>query len=181
MPMCPDLQAHTVARHLGNLVTGFAGVNWPSWEGVGLRATLSPTSAGRKMSANRVFFPQQALDAWLEQGRIALVGDELTISPEGRRFSLTAAVRFMAEVAENNDSRGLVGKIKTLEQLHELAGEHDMGSVIIGDNAYEVIDGFLGEPAPMLAKGGPRRSLANAKAPQPPDPNDPLTALLQQM
>ena len=133
------------------------------------------------MSANRVFFPQQALDAWLEQGRIALVGDELTITPEGRRFSLTAAVRFMAEVAENNDPRGLVGKIKTLEQLLELGGEHDLGSVILGDNAYEVIDGFLGEPAPGVNKSGARRSLVNAKAPMPPDPNDPLTVLLQQI
>jgi hypothetical protein len=132
------------------------------------------------MGVNRVFFPQQALDAWLEQGRIALVGDELTITPEGRRYSLTTAVRFIAEVAENSDPRDLVGKIKTLEQVQELAGEYTAGSVIIGDSAYEVIDGFLGEPAPLSSKSAARRSLANAKAPHPDDPNDPLSMLLQQ-
>ena len=131
------------------------------------------------MGTNRVFFPQQALDTWLEQGRIALVGDELTITPEGRRFSLTAAVRFMAEVAENGDSLGLVGRIKTMAQVEALAGEHCPGSVIIGDSAYEVVDGFLGEPA-ALSKSAARRSLANAKAPKTPDPDDPITALLRQ-
>jgi hypothetical protein len=131
------------------------------------------------MGINRVFFPQQALDSWLEQGRIALVGDELTITPEGRRYSLTAAVRFLAEVAENSDPRGLVGKVKTLEQVEALQGEYSAGSVIIGDNAYEVVDGFLGEAA-ALSKAAVRRSLANAKAPRTPDPDDPLTILLRQ-
>ena len=32
------------------------------------------------MGKNRVFFPQQALDSWLEQGRIGLVDDEMTPS-----------------------------------------------------------------------------------------------------
>ncbi len=162
-------------------MTGFAGVNWAFLGRRGAACYPQADFTERMMGANRVFFPQQALDAWLEQGRIALVGDELTITPEGRRFSLTAAVRFMAEVAENRDPRDLVGKIKTLEQVQELAGEHCAGSVIIGDNAYEVVDGFLGEPAPAVAKAASRRSLSNARAPQAPDPNDPLTSILQQI
>jgi hypothetical protein len=131
------------------------------------------------MSANRVFFPQQALDTWLETGRASLVGDELTILPEARRFLLTSAVRFVAEVAEGRDPHDLVGKVKDLEQLAAIQGEHSAQSVIIGDNAYDVIEGFLGELLPALKKSGARRSASGAKPPNV-DPDDPLTRLLSQ-
>lgn len=136
----------------------------------------SPRGAG--MAANRVFFPQQALDEWLEQGRVALVGDELTAGPEGRRFQLTSALRFVAEVAGNEDAHDLVGKVKTIEQVQALQGEHCADSVIVGDNAYQVVEGFLGDPlAPK--KTPPRRSLSGAKVPRATDDNDPLHRLLQ--
>jgi len=100
------------------------------------------------MNPNRLFFPQQALDEWLETGRITLVGEELTVVPEGRMFGLTQAVRFMAEVAEGNDPHDLVGKVKTLEQVQAMTAEYCAGSVILGDNAYEIIDGFLAQALP---------------------------------
>lgn len=131
------------------------------------------------MTANRVFFPQQALDTWLEQGRVALVGDEMTITPEGRRFLLTSAVRFIAEVTEGGDPNDLVGKVKDLEQVLALSGEHSSNSVIMGDHAYDVIEGFLGEPLPTLKKNTTRRSVAGGK-PQVVDPNDPIPRLLSQ-
>jgi hypothetical protein len=130
------------------------------------------------MSVNRVFFPQQALDTWLESGRATLVGDELTILPETRRFRLTSAVRFTAEVAEGRDPHDLVGKVKDLEQVAAFQGEHAAESVILGDNAYDVIEGFLGELLPASKKSA-RRSAASAKAPSI-DPDDPLTRLLSQ-
>jgi hypothetical protein len=100
------------------------------------------------MASNRVFLPQQALDRWLGQGRVGLVDDLLSIPPGGRRFQLVSALRFMAEVAGNDDPHGLVGKVKSLEQVQALNGEHYSDSVILGDNAYQVIEGFLGEPLP---------------------------------
>lgn len=97
------------------------------------------------MGKNRVFFPQQALDSWLEQGRIALVDDEMTLKPDGQRYRLVSAIRIMAEVAEGNDPHGLVGKVKTIEQIGELGGDHQADSLVLGDNAYQVIEGFLGD------------------------------------
>lgn len=131
------------------------------------------------MSANRVFFPQQALDEWLEQGRVWLVGDELTLPPEGRRFQLTSALRFLAEVAETEDPHDLVGKVKTLEQVTAMNGEHYADSVILGDNAYQVVEGFIGEPLPAT-KLSTRRSLLGAKAAGATDENDALSRLLRQ-
>jgi hypothetical protein len=103
------------------------------------------------MGANRVFFPQQTLDEWLEQGHIALVGDELTVSSAGRHLRLHGAVHFVAEVAGSEDRNALVGKVKTHEQVGELGGEHVADSVILGDNAYQVVEGFIGELLPKVA------------------------------
>ena len=98
------------------------------------------------MAANRVFLPQTALDEWLTDGRVDVAGDVMTLQPEGRRFKLKTALRFLAEVAEGGDESGLIGKVKDLDQLEALGGEHCSDSVILGDNAYEVIEGFVGEP-----------------------------------
>ena len=117
------------------------------------------------MGKNRVFFPQQALDSWLEQGRIALVDDEMTLKPDGQRYRLISAIRVLAEVAEGNDPHGLVGKVKTIEQIAALGGDHQADSLVLGDNAYQVIEGFLGdanEEADQAAATGIGTSLASA-------------------
>jgi hypothetical protein len=97
------------------------------------------------MGKNRVFFPQQALDSWLEQGRIALVDDEMTLKPDGQRYRLLSAIRILAEVADGNDPHDLVGKVKTIEQISGMGGDHQADSLVLGDNAYQVIEGFLGD------------------------------------
>jgi hypothetical protein len=102
------------------------------------------------MGVNRLFFPQEALDAWLDQGRAVLESDTLTFNPEGRRFKLQEAVRFLSEIAGGGDVNKLVGKVKTKEQLTELGGEQCSDSVILGDDAYEVVEGFVGEPLPGI-------------------------------
>ena len=126
------------------------------------------------MGANRVFFPQQALDQWLEQGKVSLVDNELTITPAGRRFALHGALHFIAEVSGSGDPHGLVGKVKSLEQVQSLNGEHYSDSVILGDSAYQVVEGFLGEPVPASASA---RKAAQKAAPLA--ASDPLARLLE--
>jgi hypothetical protein len=130
---------------------------------------------GFAVAGNRVFLPQQALHQWLGQGRVTLVDDELTITPAGRRFRLVSAVRFLREVGGASDTAGLVGKVKTVEQVQALQGELCADSVILGDNAYEVIEGFLGEPLPASAA----RKGSGSRVPVPQDEqlDDPLARL----
>ena len=120
------------------------------------------------MSRNRVFVSQETLDSWLSNERVTVEGEIMTLLPERQRFRLTTAVHFLKEVAEGGDEPALVGKVKDLDAVTELGGDHVSGSVVIGDNAYEVIEGFLGDPMhePMdegheVAVGG---SLAAATA-----------------
>lgn len=96
------------------------------------------------MNDCRLFISQEALDAWITEGRAEIVGDELRERGTGRVYRLREGVRFLAEVSGASDEAALVGKVKDLDQLAELKAEHMAGSVIMGDNAYEVQSGFVG-------------------------------------
>jgi hypothetical protein len=97
------------------------------------------------MSTTRVFLPQDTLEAWLANGRGHVVGETLFLA--GSAFDLESAVRFMSEVAGGGDAQNLVGRVKSLSQIEQLGGEHCSDSVVLGDNAYEVIEGFLASPS----------------------------------
>lgn len=97
------------------------------------------------MPTNRAFFSQDLVGRWLAAGHITLEGEVLTCVPDGPAFRLTTALHFIHEVASGDDAPRLCGKVKTLAAVEELSGEHAPGSVVLGDHAYEVVDGFLGE------------------------------------
>jgi hypothetical protein len=44
-----------------------------------------------------------------------------------------------------NDTAKLLGKVKTLDALKQMGAEHYMQSVILGESAYKVQQGFLAE------------------------------------
>lgn len=100
------------------------------------------------MVTNRAFFSQEAVDRWLADGLISLEGEVLGLLPDGPTFQLSSAVLFLREVASGKDPNGLCGKVKSLTAIEALSGEHALGSVVLGDEAYEVTDGFLAEVEP---------------------------------
>ncbi len=93
---------------------------------------------------NRVFFPQDVLDEWIVDGRIELSGGELTITAEMRVFRVAEAVHILGEVTGAEDVHELVGRVKSRAFLGELGAEVLQGSMLIGDNAYDVVEGFMG-------------------------------------
>lgn len=95
---------------------------------------------------NRVFFPQEALDEWVADDRVDFAGDELTIKAESRRYRMIEAVRVIREVTDGKDPNELVGKVKSRNFMTELGAEIMEGSMILGDNAYDVVPGFVGAP-----------------------------------
>lgn len=98
------------------------------------------------MASHRVFVSQETLDIWLADERVNVDGDVMTLRPEGQKFKLLTAFHFIREVADGGDEQNLVGKVKDLEQLTAIGGEHCSDSVILGDNAYEIVEGFIGAP-----------------------------------
>jgi hypothetical protein len=95
---------------------------------------------------NRVFFPQTALDEWVSDNRVDLKGEDLLLKSEGRRYRIIEAVRVMREVTGADDPHELLGRVKTRAFLTELGAEMLESSMILGDNAYDVIQGFVGAP-----------------------------------
>ncbi len=121
------------------------------------------------MANTRVFLPQEILDQWLTDGRVEVQGETMTVLQAGLRFELKTAVRFLEELAGGGDEAQLVGKVKDLEQLASLGGEHCADSVILDDNAYQVVEGFVGEPVES-SNPGPSPTAGT-------EPEDELTAL----
>lgn len=118
------------------------------WERGSARAVLP----WARMRENRLFVPQQMLDHWLSEERVEVEGETMVVKPEGQRFTLTTAVLFKAEVTGSPDANALLGKVKDLEQLARIGAEHYADSVIFGDNAYQVVEGFAGTPIRVEAE-----------------------------
>ncbi len=95
---------------------------------------------------NRIFFPQAALDQWVLEGSVELVGNQLTILGEGRRYRIAEAVHVLREVSGSPDVNDIVGKVKSRVFFEELGAEVFEDSMIIGENAYDVKTGWLGAP-----------------------------------
>jgi hypothetical protein len=102
--------------------------------------------------ANRVFFPQAALDEWIVDGSVELDNGELTILAEGRRYRLAEAVRVMREVSGAGDAQELVGRVKARTYLEQLGAEIVEGSMLLGEAAYDVEPGWLGIPIGTFAE-----------------------------
>jgi len=104
------------------------------------------------VAQNRLFVSQETLDVWLSNERVSVDGEIMTLKPEGQQFRLLTAVHFLNEVANGGDEQHLVGKVKDVAQVEGFGGELCSGSVILGDNAYEVVEGFVGEPLGPIAQ-----------------------------
>ena len=100
---------------------------------------------------NRVFFPQASLDQWGIDGKVDLGPSELILLADGRRYKVVEAVRVVAEVTGANDAHGIVGKVKPKAALDEIGAEILENSMIIGDNAYDVVPGWMGTPTTPFA------------------------------
>jgi len=124
------------------------------------------------MGKNRVFFSQEALDRWLVEGHVEISGAELTIVKERRRYRLVEAIRIVSEEAGHTDPDELVGKVKTVLYLTELGAELLGDSMVLGDNAYRVVPGWLGSPIGTLAEHRAERTERVSRAPAPPAGSD---------
>jgi hypothetical protein len=120
------------------------------------------------MNKNRVFFPQEALDRWLVNGEVELAQGLLTIKTEKRRYRLVEAARVIAEVSGLPDPHEVMGKVKTVGFLSELGASLLGESMVIADNAYEIVPGWLGSPIGTFAEHRAERSASTSlPAPRP--------------
>lgn len=97
----------------------------------------------------RLFISNERLEAWTAGGRATLEGDTMTLVELGRVFLVRPAVRFTGITGSSLDAYDLVGLVKDADELAQMGADHMANSVIYGDTAYEVENGFIGQPLPV--------------------------------
>ena len=98
-----------------------------------------------------VFIPQAMLDEWVDDGKAQLEGEDLFL--EGHRLGLSEAVLFQKCVSDDDDPAKLIGRVRGNKELDESGAESYGTSVILGDHAYEVEQGFWAEAETPPEKG----------------------------
>ena len=102
----------------------------------------------------RLFISADQMDRWTGEGKVHLEDDVMTLPALGRSFQLRTAVRFLS-VVEGADMHGLLGRVKTADQLAEMGSDGLSGvspSVEI-DTGYERADGFGGGSRVAMSYG----------------------------
>ena len=108
----------------------------------------------------RIFISQAVLEEWSIGENLVLDENNVaTLTPSDWRFRLEPAV-YVTTCLTGDDPRGLVGKVKLEGELKAAGAEVVMGTVVFGDDAYESMEGFIGErvgpggaPDPKLQTG----------------------------
>jgi hypothetical protein len=99
----------------------------------------------------KLFFSHRILDSLVEEGRIKLEKNILTLL-EGDQpsFELEPAYRFVKTADNSADPNNLVGRIKYEIEIKAMHAELYMHSVLYRDTAYEVEPGFIGEKKELI-------------------------------
>ncbi|MBI5507557.1 MAG: hypothetical protein HY903_02270 [Deltaproteobacteria bacterium] len=130
--------------------------------------------------AERLFVPQQKLEAWLEAREVTFDDNILVLLKEKLAYTLEPAVRVVSLI-DGTDHQEILGKTLTVAEVTALKGEHYRASVILGDTAYQCEEGFVGTasitkeapaatPTPAAKAAPAARAAPTTKAPPPPAP-----------
>src|SRR4051794_4974975 len=119
----------------------------------GLQGTLAALRAWRptdvRVKTVKLFLPQSTLEEWAGAEKADLKDGKLVLN-DGKAVSypVMPAVHFKT-LASGNDEKKLVSKVKSHEQLKAIGAEHFADSVLVGETAYTVIEGYIADvPAP---------------------------------
>lgn len=96
----------------------------------------------------RLFISQERLDTWNSEDKVTIEGDLMTLAEHNRSFRIRPAVHFIGITGSDEDPHDLLGTVKDEEDLAAMGADHMANSVIYVDTAYEVMNGFLGDPLP---------------------------------
>lgn len=112
----------------------------------------------------KLFLPHKTLEDWMVSEKADLQDGKLFVTEGKASFPVAAGVHF-AKLVSGEDSQGLLGRVKTTAQLTALNAEHFQDSCIVGEAAYEVVEGYVTEvhTAPT-AKGDPKKKTGSPEA-----------------
>ncbi len=94
----------------------------------------------------RLFISVAKLESLTLANKVEIAGDRMDLVDLKRTFRIKPAVHFLAVEGSDADPHGLVGLVKSDEELVAMGADHMANSVIYVDTAYKVQQGFLGDP-----------------------------------
>ena len=112
----------------------------------------------------KLFLPHKTLEDWMVAEKADLQDGKLLVTEGKASFPVAAAVHF-AKLVSGEDTQGLLGRVKSTAQLSALNAEHFQDSCIVGEAAYEVVEGYVTEVAAALtAKADPKKKTGSPEA-----------------
>jgi hypothetical protein len=115
---------------------------------------VAPSHIGEvRLHMKKLFFSQRILDALIDEKRIKLDGNRITIlSKDNPTFDLNPAFRFIRTADGGHDPHNLVGEIAYESEIRALQAEIYLDSIMYRETAYVVEPGFIGEKKELLDK-----------------------------
>ena len=93
----------------------------------------------------KIFLPQEKLENWVNDGKISFSENIITTLTGNKvRYKLVPAYKFLKLTSGEKDKPNLLGTVKTKDDIKHLKPDIFMDSIIIGDMAYEVETGYIG-------------------------------------
>ena len=92
----------------------------------------------------KLFLPHKTLEDWMVAEKADLQDGKLLVTEGKATYPVAPAVHF-AKLVSGEDTQGLLGRVKTPPQLAALKAEHFQDSCIVGEAAYEVVEGYVTE------------------------------------
>ena len=112
----------------------------------------------------KLFLPHKTLEDWMVSEKADLQDGKLLVA-EGKASFVVAAGVHCAKLVSGEDTQGLLGRVKTTGQLTDLHAEHFQDSCIVGEAAYEVVEGYVTEVASApVARGDPKKKVGSPEA-----------------
>ena len=96
----------------------------------------------------RLFISVAKLESLTAAHKVQIAGDRMDLVDLRRTFRIQPAVHFVSVEGGDADPHGLIGLVKSEEELATMGADHMATSVIYVDTAYKVQQGFLGDPQP---------------------------------
>jgi hypothetical protein len=101
-----------------------------------------------RLAMARLYISVSKLESLSAANKVAIDGEILHLTELGRDFRIVPAVHFLGVSGGDSDPHRLVGLVKSEAELAGMGADHMATSVIYVDTAYEVQQGFVGDPVP---------------------------------
>ncbi len=112
----------------------------------------------------KLFLPHKTLEEWSLSDRADLYDGQLLVKEGKSTHPVAPAVHF-SKIVSGEDTNGLLGRVKTTAQLAALHAEHFADSCLIGESAYEVVEGYVTEVIAVAPpKGESKKKTASPEA-----------------